>query len=303
VFHGLTASCLFTADAAQESAPESASRRREDRRLTEFSLPPSALTNRDIGDLRWVQSSEPPPTIIVSTWQTVFYTDNVFLTHADKRESTGWNGDMAIQFIPYSTWRWTPWIAADYFLYRYQREPSEDFDGQSLTIGSRLNLSEDQAWRWDLSYSLWRFTEARDRSDEFFKEGLLENEITWTALLSARPAIYSEIGYGMAFRHASPGEFDRLENELGLRLHYFPWRALRITPYGRAAIRQYTADEGTEGHRSDLHFESGLVATWDISRNFSLHAEVNATWNDSNRSEEDYEVFEPQISLYAELDF
>ena len=271
--------------------------------MLQFTLPPAAVTNRDIGDLRFVHTLEPPPNIKVSTWQTFFYTDNVYNTPSDKRESTGWTGDVAIKVVPYSTSRWEPWIGADYFAFRYHRESPEDFDGQAIGIGSELILSQDEAWRWDLSYSLWRFTDARDRSDEFFKQGLLENYLIWSGRLSERPVLYSEIGYGVTFRHASPGRFDRVENELSMRLHYFPWTTVQITPFARVAIRAYLEDEEGEDHRNDIHFDGGLFATWDISRNFALRSEVTWTLNESNRSDEDYEVFEPQFSIYAAVGF
>jgi hypothetical protein len=57
------------------------------------------------------------------------------------------------------------------------------------------------------------------------------------------------------------------------------------------------------GHRNDVHFDGGLFATWDISRSFALRSEATWTFDESNRSEEDYEVFEPQLSIYAEVGF
>lgn len=288
---------------AQEAASETAVQQRDRQRLTQLTLPVSALTNRDIGDLRWVNRLEPPATVTVSTWQSLFFSDNVYRTPENRRESLGWNGDVAIQVVPYATGRWTPWISADYFRFRYDREPSQDFDGQVLNLGSRLDVSHGDPLLWEVSYSLWRFVDGHHRSDEFFKQGLLENYFTWTHVVSSRPAVYSEISYGVAFRHASPDRFDRVENEFILSLHYFPWRDLQITGFARPGVRQYLADETGLAQRNDLHFETGLMMIWDWTRNFSTRGEVDWIWNDSNRSGEDYRVLESQVALFVQLGF
>src|SRR5688572_19855119 len=122
---------------AQEAAPESAVEQRERRRWIAPVLPMIVLTNREIGELHSVQRSEPPPVFSAWTWQSLFYSDNVFRTREDRRESLGWSGDVGVTIVPYATGRWTPWISGDYFRFRYNREPTQDFDGQSLTVGSR----------------------------------------------------------------------------------------------------------------------------------------------------------------------
>lgn len=288
---------------AQEAASESAAQQRNRQRLIAPALPITILTNRDIGDLRLVQRSEPPPIVSVSTWQSLFYTDNVYRTEDDRRESLGWNGNISLQIVPYATSRWTPSISAEYFRFRYDRESAQDFDGQVLSFGSRLAVSQSQPLVWDLSYSLWRFVEGHQRSDEFFKEGLLENHLSWTHLLSSQPAVYTEVSYGVAFRHASPEIFDRLENEFIFSLHYFPWRYLQISGFIRPALRQYLDDDAAESQRNDLHFESGLITAWNWSRYFSARGEITWTWNDSNRPNQDYHVFEPQVSIFAQWGF
>ena len=287
----------------QEAAPETALRQRDDRRLWQSTISFSALTNRDIGELRFVRVSEPPPAVTVATWQSLFYTDNVYQTPHDTKESGAWNGDLSVKLIPYSTGRWTPSIAFDYFMFRYNRESPEDFDGQTLTLASRLAVSDDDRLEWDMSYSLWRFVDGQERSDEFFKQGLLETHLAWADSLLSRSDMYYELAYGISFRHASPSRFTRLENELVVRIGYLPWRRVQLSGFARASIRQYLSSDDTRSQRNDAHVESGIMALYMIAGNLSVSGGATWIWNDSNRSEEDYNEFLPQVSLSAQIAF
>lgn len=208
-----------------------------------------------------------------------------------------------VQLVPYSTRRWTPSLAVEYFLYRYHEEPAHDFDGQVLSFGSQLDLSSDRSWVWDASYSLWRFVNVHGPSDAFYKEGLLENYFTWTRPLSSQPAVYFQASYGLSFRHASPSDFDRLENALVFSLYYLPWNDWELSAFVRPASRLYLTEDGRYRDRRDFHLESGLSIVWERWHNFSARSDISWAWNYSNTPDQDYRAVEPQVSVSAELAF
>jgi hypothetical protein len=120
--------------------------------------------NQDIGPLEWVEKYTPPPTFTVSTFQGVYYTDNAYLTRHDQKGSAVWNGVFSGTVVPWSTYRWTPSVSAEHYMFRHASASANDYDADIITAASDLALNEARSVWWRASYSLWRFYSAHGNS-------------------------------------------------------------------------------------------------------------------------------------------
>ena len=239
----------------------------------------------------------------MSSVQTFFFTDNVFLTETNARSSPAWNGRFRLSFVPYSTYQWTPRIGLEHHLVRYDDQSSEDFEGQTLSLSSRLDLTEEKTWFWDASLSLTRLESARASSGEFYRQASFANSLACFKRLSQKRPLYFLGAYDITWRQASPGIFDRLDYGLTLNLIYCPKSQLSIQPFIRPALHLYTTDTATERNRHDFNLSAGMSMAWTPCRNFSFSSAVAWTRNDSNAAAKDYSVTVPAVSVFASVGF
>jgi hypothetical protein len=208
-----------------------------------------------------------------------------------------------LNFVPYSTYRWTPRLGVEQYLVRYDRESSQDFDGQVVSLSSRLDLTEDKAWFWDASVSLTRLETGHGNTGEFYRQAALKNSLAWFSRISPKRRLYFLGAADIIWRKASPEVFDRLDYGLTINLIYYPHTRVSLQPFVRPAFQLYTTDTATERNRHDLNLSTGLSAGWTPCRNVSMNGAVSWTKNYSSAAGNNYSVTVPAISVFASIGF
>lgn len=259
--------------------------------------------NEDIGNIELLRKEAPPPTLTVATVQSLFYTDNVLLTEANRIKSVGWNGWFKTTLIPYSTFRWTPSIGLDQHLFRYKDSSSSDFNAQILTLASTLKLNEERTWSWTISYSLWRLYSVHGEDADFYKQGELVNSLSWYHALTADGNFALTLSTALAWRHVTPGRFDRVSGELGAGLVFYPFKTVEFSPFVNVAARYYPTDTDTIHNRRDFTLENGANLNWRPHKNVSLGCTFTWVGNYSNADTLDYSVLLPFVGVGAHLSF
>jgi hypothetical protein len=257
----------------------------------------------DIGELALVQKSPKAPLLSVSTVQSFFHTDNVFLSDSDRRESLAWHGQFLLDIVPYSTYQWTPRLRLEQNLVRYDRESSQDFNGQNPSLSSRIDLTEDKSWSWDTGFWLSRLVAAHTNSDVFYREVAFGNSLTYFKPVSRDRRLYFLGDVDLTWRHASPSEFDRLDYGLTLNLIYYARPQFSLQPFLRPALYLFTNDTAAQQNRHDFNLTAGLSGTWTPSRFLSLSSAVTWTRNHSSAAAQDYSVTVPAVSLFLSVQY
>lgn len=257
--------------------------------------------NKDIGELRYVQRSAPPPTLSIYTLQGAFYTDNAFLTPQAGQGSFGWSGLFGAAVVPYSTIRWIPSISVERYMFRHTDAAAADYDTDALTFGNDLALNGARSVWWRASYSLWRFEAAHGSSSFFLKYGQLDNRLSWGQPITTSLYLY-ETG-GLEWRHATPGFYDRLTPYLELGLRHQVLNTMQISPYVRSEGRFYIHDVGLIQGRKDFHLETGLLVQWSPTDYLRLSGSYFWRGNFSNFSALDYQENRPFAGVSVVLSF
>ncbi|MDB6030968.1 MAG: hypothetical protein JWM16_1306 [Verrucomicrobiales bacterium] len=257
--------------------------------------------NKDIGELRYVQRSAPPPTLSLYTLQGAFYTDNAFLTPQAGQGSFGWSGLFGAAVVPYSTIRWIPSISAERYMFRHTDAAAADYDTDALTFANDLALNGARTVWWRASYSVWRFEAAHGGSSSFLKYGQLDNRLSWGQPI--RTSLYLYEAGGLEWRHATPGFYDRLTPYLELGLRHQALNTVQISPYVRSEGRFYIHDVGLIQGRKDFHLETGLLVQWSPTDYLRLTGSYFWRGNFSNFSALDYQENRPFAGVSAVLSF
>ena len=290
---------------AQDTRPETLDRLKPLPGLSREDRPDSFRyrQNDDVGLVRQVRKYPPPPTLSFITAQDFFYADNVYLSETGRKSSAGWSGWFAASYVPWSTYRWTPRVTLEQYLFRHASESPRDFDSQALTFASQFDLNEKKTWTWTLSYALERLNDAHGTHREFYKHGELENQIEWYRPLNQDGSVSLAVSYALAWRHVSPSFEDRIANKASLSLNYYPIGTLRLRPFVRAEVRFYPTDLAPIQDRRDVIVEGGASVTWAPLRNFQLSATASWTRNHSSVSGLNYDLFLPIVGVAGSVSF
>ena len=243
--------------------------------------PSATASDKDLGEISPVQKFPKPEMFTFSTAQQVFYTDNVFYTDANRIGSTAYLGSYTASFVPYSLRDWTPRITAQYNMARYDRAAAGDFDNENLALSSQYVFTEDRAWSWTATVNLSRFTAPHLNDNEFYKEVVYDNQITYVKQLIKDTPLFFIGAYDLAYHQANPAIYDRIDNTLSLSVAYYPIPEVSIGPFVRPGARTYTTDGTvalstpvTQHDRNDFNLSEGLDVTWSPCEYVSLSADV-----------------------------
>jgi hypothetical protein len=273
-------------------------------RLKEEASPPA---EDDLGEITLVDRIQPPDMFTVFTTQSLFHTDNVRLANDlfPGLTSSGWLGRWGVSLVPYSTRHWTPAIQIAYEAVRYDEASVEDFNSQSITLGQRLNLTDDGAVYWAPTYALQRFERPRGDEEEFYKQGVLGNDIGWVKALGSGELgnLYLGTIGSVIWRHTNPSEFDRVSEQGFVSLIWLPFPTLRVQPYSNLSHYHYLTDTAFQTNRTDLTFSSGISVAWTPWKYLSLEAKFNHTINDSSEALADYTATTPAVSFSGVYSF
>ena len=265
-------------------------------------LTPFQLDNEDLGRLEAVQKYEVPDTFTLATSQSYFHTDNVYLTRNGRRSSSAWAGLFDLSYVPYSTYRWTPRLGVEQFVFRFWNEPRANFDGQTAFVSSHLDLTRDQAWSWDIACSLSRY-EGNQYKTYPYRQVEVGTGLNWQHPLSRNHAVSVFGTYEINGRLTAPKALTRIENALSFGLIYRPLDQVSIQPYVQTALHYYPADTALQRNRHDFNLIAGLALTWTPTKNFSLGGGFNWTGNYSSLRYFDYDVALPAIGLFGSIGF
>lgn len=257
--------------------------------------------SQDIGTLEIIRKYPKPSTFTVFSAQTFFYTDNLFLTQGNTVDTFAWLGSIGASYVPYSTYRWTPRVTLDGSLMRYSRASRADFDAQTLTLESRLDLNENKTLSWDADISLRRLEGARSGVGEFYKHVEYNSSVSWVKSLTGKQSLFALTSFSLGGRQASPGTEDRLEAAVMASVVYRPCAKFELQPFVRPAFRYY--DNDVPGSREDLNLYLGFNAFWKPIRALALGTGVLWTGNYSSRSGRDYDAWLPSATLSGRLEF
>jgi hypothetical protein len=206
--------------------------------------------------------------------QSVYYNDNVLFRRDHPVGSLVWEGRFGAALVPYSTARWTPSLSAEHLLARHDRLSSADYNGQALSLGSSLHLDEGRNWTWNAGYLLRRYYAQRPDNREIYKYGAIANELVWVKAFSREAPLSTVVSYQSAWRHASPGHLDRLDNGAYIGLAYAPVRQVTFQPFVIPTLRTYTNPLPLDFSRNDFNLRTGLAMTWVPGANVALTASV-----------------------------
>lgn len=267
--------------------------------------------NDDLSGLQVVKSYPIPKTLTFSTDQSVFWTDNAFLTKNFTESSFGYNGRLRLSYVPYSTRDWTPTISFEQQFIRYDRTSVLDFDGQTAQLASHYDIVKDKSWSWDASYSLQRLYTERLHAGEFYKESFFDNSINYIKMISKDHNIFFLGSYEIGWRLTDPQRYSRIDNSLLASLIYLPVPQVRIQAYLRPAIYAYTDDqeinfdtgELQERSRTDYNVSTGFNVGYSPIKQISLNANLNWTGNYSDVGFREYNAVTPGFGVSGAIGF
>ncbi len=197
--------------------------------------------NPDLAGLQTVNKYPVPKTLTLVTFQSLFWTDNAFLTNVNpKASSFGYNGRFLAVYVPYSTYDWTPSISFEQQFVRYDHTSILDFDAQTVRFASKYDLTENKEWSWTAAYSLQRLYTERGQLGEYYKQGLLENEIDYVHPIFNQKNLFFLASYNIGWRLTDPDYYSRVDNSLLFSVVYLPVKQVSLQAYARPAIYAYT---------------------------------------------------------------
>jgi hypothetical protein len=265
-------------------------------------VPPSQIFDQDLGEIGPVQTYPKPPMFTASVSQQVFYTDNVFYTDGNTVGSAAYLGSYTVDFVPYSTRDWTPQIALQYNMVRYDRAAAGDFDNENLALSSAYVFSKDRTWTWTAAVDLSRFTTPHHDDSEFYKEVVYDNQIQKVIPL-IKDTLYFIGAYGLTYHEAKPADFDRLDNSLSFSLLYYPVPELSLSPFVRPAAWLFPTDTSYQHDRRDFNLSEGLEVTWKPWKYLDLSADIVETDDYSTAAGQSYATTIPGFSLTGTISF
>lgn len=268
--------------------------------------------NSDLAGLQPVNKYPVPKTFTIATAQTVFWTDNAFLTNEGPQASSfGYSGRFLATYVPYSTYDWTPSISFEQQIVRYDRESILDFNAQTLRVASKYDLNPDKSWSWTAADSIQRLYTDRANLGQYYSQNLLENEIDYTHPIFGQTNLFFVGAYNIGWRLTDPNYYSRVDNSLLFSIVYLPVREVSLQAYARPAIYAYTDNNEfntatTELYpqgRTDYNIALGTMVTYSPIKEVSLNANFNWIGNYSNLGDREYRTISPALTLSGAVGF
>lgn len=266
----------------------------------------------DLAGLSAVDKYPAPKTLTLVTYQTLFWTDNAFLTNENNKTGAfGFNSRLLAVYVPYSTYAWTPSISFEQQFVRYDHTSILDFDAQTVRLASKYDLTEKKDWSWTAAYSLQRLYTDRASLGEYYKQSLLENEIDYIHAICDRKDLFFLGSYNIGWRATDPDIYNRVDNSLLASVVYMPLQEVSLQAYARPAIYSYynnneinsaTGALHPQG-RTDYNASVGLISTYSPIKEVTLNANFNWTGNYSNLGDREYRTISPALTVSGAVGF
>jgi hypothetical protein len=256
--------------------------------------PAAAVSDEELGQISLVLRQPRPKMFTFSTNQSFNFTDNAFLVFF-------WNGRLDASFVPYATRDFTPRLTLEQNWFRYDHFSTLNFDSQSALLDLKYDLTPDDRWFIDGSYSYSRLYSQYDSTGEFYKFGLLNFSGTHVMGLSGLP-IFIALTAGSYWRQGDPSIYDRIAPYLSAVGIYSFTRELQLTAFVRPEFQIYTNDPDKAG-RKDFNLTVGSTLSWTPVQYVTVGATASYIGNFSNAGARGYNVVSPAVILAASIAF
>jgi hypothetical protein len=264
---------------------------------------PLPTGTQSMGEIKIVQEYPKPATLTFVVSQEYFYNDNVAYTHQGQQGSQAYGGSYTASYVPYSLRDWTPRIAVQYNMFRYDSFSSQDFDNEQIFANSTYAFGTGRDWSWIAGVDASRYTTPHADDHEFYREMIYENQVRRVISLSSDVALYLLVGYDIAYHQASPSAFDYLSNGIGCSLIYNPIPELTISPYINPALRSFLTNTYFQHDRDDAHLAEGLDVIWQPWKYLALDASIYHVNDYSNNSGLSFNYSLPGVTLSGAFEF
>lgn len=288
---------------AQEEAARIETQDIYNRDLTPIEQQPLAapVSDPELGDISVVLRQPRPKMFSFSTNQSLNFTSNAFLTQDNRESAFFWNGRVDASFVPYATRDFTPRLTFEQNWFRYDHVSELDFDSQSVLLDLKYDLTPDDRWFVDASYSFSRLYSQHPSIGEFYKFGLLNFSATHVMNLSQLP-IYFAVTAGSYWRQGEPSTYDRISPYFSAAGIYSIARNVQFTAFLRPELQFYTNDP-VKSSRKDLNLTVGSTLSWTPIHYVTVAATASYIGNFSTVGPRGYNVFTPSVVVAAAIAF
>jgi hypothetical protein len=288
---------------AQEEAARIETQDIFNRNLSPLEQQPSAtsVSDTELGDISLVMRQPRPKLFTFSTNQSLDYTSNAFLVRDNRDDAFFWNGRIDASFVPYATRDFTPRLTFEQNWFRYNHFSELNFDSQSLLFDLKYDLTPDDRWFIDGSYSFSRLYSQYSSIGEFYKFGLLNFDLTHIVSLQQLP-VFVALTAGGYWRQGEPSTFDRISPYLSAVAIYSPVRDVQFSLFTRPELQFYMNDPDRSS-RKDFNLTVGSTLSWTPVQYVTLAATVSYVGNFSSLGIRGYNVFTPGVIVAASISF
>ncbi len=259
------------------------------------------VSDTELGEISLVLRQPRPKMFSFSTNQSLNFTNNAFLVRDNQEEAFFWNGRVDASFVPYATRDFTPRLTFEQNWFRYDHVSELDFDSQSLLLDLKYDLTPDDRWFIDGSYSFSRLYSQHPSIGEFYKFGLLNFSLTHVASLQQLP-VFIGLTAGAYWRQGEPSSYDRISPYLSAVGIYTLARNVQLTAFTRPEFQFYTNDP-VKSSRKDFNVVVGGTLSWTPVQYVTVGATASYIGNFSTAGARGYNVFTPSVILAAAIAF
>ena len=288
--------------AQEESARIETQQRTSDLSQLKAGAVPAAeeVTDPELGDISLVTRVPRPRMFTFWTAQTFNFTSNAFLVRDNEQNAFFWNGRIGASYVPYATRNFTPRLTFEQDWFRYDRFSKLDFDSQTLQLDLKYDLTRDDTWFVNGSYSASRLSSQHPSIGEFYRYGLANLSLTRFAQVGSAP-FYLGLTGGGYWRTGDASSSDRAAAFLNVLALYVLRENVQLTAFGRPEFQHYTHDPN--GSREDFNLTVGATITWNPREYLSLGATAAYIGNFSSVSERRYDLVTPSLIFGARFAF
>ena len=293
----------FTLAYAQDEAARIATQDIFSRDLSPVGQQPVAtsVSDSELGEISLVVRQPRPKMFTLSTSQSLNFTNNAFLVRDDQNGAFFWNGRVDASFVPYATRDFTPRLTLEQNWFRYDHFSELDFDSQTALLDLKYDLTPDDRWFIDGSYSYSRLYSQHPSIGQFYKFGLLNFNLTHIMSFQQLP-ISVALTAGGYWRQGEPSTFDRLSPYVSAVGIYSLSRDVQLSAFVRPELQFYTNDPD-KSSRKDFNLTLGSTVSWTPLQYVSVAATASYIGNFSTLGRRGYNVFTPSVVVAASIAF
>jgi hypothetical protein len=300
---GLSLLLALGSISAQDDAARIATQDIYNRDLSPVGQQPAVgpISDSELGDISLVMRQPRPKMFTFSTNQSLNFTNNAFLVRDHQDQAFFWNGRIDASFVPYATRDFTPRLTLEQNFFRYDHFSELDFDSQTALLDLKYDLTPDDRWFIDGSYSYSRLYSQHPSIGEFYKFGLLNFSLTHVLSLQQLPVSLA-VSAGGYWRQGEPSSFDRINPYLSAVGIYSLARGVQFSAFARPELQFYTNDPDKSG-RKDFNLTLGTTLSWAPIQYVTVAGTFSYVGNFSNLGRRGYNVFTPAAVVAASIAF